>query len=293
MVSRRQLWALVALTLMWGINWPMMKLSLRELSPLYFRALTMSCGALWLGLFFRARGIRMLPQTLDEWRHVVLLGLPNMLGWHTAAILGVKELSSGRAAVLGFTMPVWTVLLGVVWLGDRPTRRVVLASAAVLAAVGLLLSHEISQLSGRPMGVLWMLGAALLWAGGTLMMRHRPTTLPVQALTVWMMALASMVLWGLAVALEPTPAWQFSLAMWGSLAYGVLINYGFAQIIWFGLARDLPPATSVMSIMAVPLIGTLTATVIVGEVPHWQDYAAMVFVVTAIGAVLLPPRKTP
>jgi drug/metabolite transporter (DMT)-like permease len=73
----------------------------------------------------------------------------------------------------------------------------------------------------------------------------------------------------------------------------VLINYGFAQIIWFGLARDLPPATSVMSIMAVPLIGTLTATVIVGEVPHWQDYAAMVFVVTAIGAVLLPPRKTP
>ena len=77
--------------------------------------------------------------------------------------------------------------------------------------------------------------------------------------------------------------------MWASLAYGVLINYGFAQIIWSGLARNLPPATSAMSVMAVPLVGTLSATVIVGEWPHWQDCVAMVFVMAAIAAVLLPP----
>ena len=45
--------------------------------------------------------------------------------------------------------------------------------------------------------------------------------------------------------------------MWVSLLYGVLINYGFAQLIWFGMARTLPPATSAMSIMAIPLVGTL------------------------------------
>jgi drug/metabolite transporter (DMT)-like permease len=32
---------LIALTLIWGSNWPMMKLSLREVGPLWFRALTM------------------------------------------------------------------------------------------------------------------------------------------------------------------------------------------------------------------------------------------------------------
>ena len=68
-ISRRQVWALVALTLMWGVNWPMMKLSLRELTPMYFRAITMTGGALWLYLFFRARGIRMAPQGA-EWRAV-------------------------------------------------------------------------------------------------------------------------------------------------------------------------------------------------------------------------------
>ena len=78
--------------------------------------------------------------------------------------------------------------------------------------------------------------------------------------------------------------------MWISLAYGALVNYGFAQIIWTGLARNLPPATSAMSVMAVPMVGTLAATVIVGEWPHWQDFAAIVFVMAAIAAVLMPPR---
>ncbi|MDZ4145940.1 MAG: DMT family transporter [Burkholderiales bacterium] len=290
MITRRQLWALVALTLMWGINWPMMKLSLREVTPLYFRAITMTGGALWLCLFYRLRGVRLRPAA-TEWRTIVTLGAPNMLGWHWFSILGVKELASGRAAILGFTMPIWTVLLGALVFRERLTRRAALAAAAVAITVGLLVSDELLALTGRPMGIVWMELGALCWAVGTLMMRRTKITLPVEALTVWMMVLSALCLWGIAFASEPVPSLRFSGAMWMSLAYGVIINYGFAQIIWFGLARDLPPATSAMSIMAVPLIGTLSATLIVGEWPSWHDYVAIVFVMAAIAAVLLPTRK--
>ncbi len=290
-VSRRQLLALAALTLMWGVNWPMMKLSLREISPLYFRALTMTGGAIWLYLFYRARGVRLSVQP-QEWRHVLLLGAPNMLGWHWVSILGVQELASGRAAILGFTMPVWTVLIGVLVLGERLTRRVAFAAVAVSIAIGLLVSHEFTALTGRPMGIIWMELGAVLWAIGTLLMRRTRFTLPVEALTVWMMIVSAACLWVIAGVSEPPPRLQVSGWMWLSLAYGVLINYGFAQIIWFGLARDLPPATSAMSIMAVPLIGTLSATFIVGEWPYWQDFAAIGFVSAAIAAVLLPPRRS-
>jgi len=124
-----------------------------------------------------------------------------------------------------------------------------------------------------------------------LLMRRAHLTIPMETLTVWMLILASVCLWLFAAALAPWPAWQFSAPMWGSLAYGALINYGFAQIIWFGLARHLPPATSAMSIMAIPLIGTASATLIVGEVPGWQDAAAMLCVMAAIAAVLLPSRS--
>jgi drug/metabolite transporter (DMT)-like permease len=288
MLSRGQTWGLVALTLMWGVNWPVMKLSLQELTPLYFRAVTMTGGALWLLAFYHWRGVRLQPVG-REWRSIVTLGLPNLLGWHTLAIFGVAALASGRAAILGFTMPVWTVLLGALFFGERLTRRSTFAALAVAAAVALLLNDELAAMAGRPVGVLVMLGAAISWAIGTLMMRRATLTLPVEAITVWMMLLAAAVLWLLALAFEPWPDWAFTPRMWGLLAYGVFMNYGFAQIIWFSLARHLPPATSAMSVMMVPLIGTASATVIAGEWPRWTDGVAVVCVMTAIAAVLVPP----
>ncbi|TSE31858.1 putative cystine transporter YijE [Tepidimonas charontis] len=186
-------------------------------------------------------------------------------------------------------MPVWTVLLGALFFGQPLTRRSSLAALAVVAAVGLLLADELGALAGRPIGVAVMLGAAISWAIGTLMMRRAQLTLPVEALTVWMMLLTAAALWALALTFEPWPRWQFSPRMWGLLAYGVLMNYGFAQIIWFSLARHLLPATSAMSVMMVPLIGTISATFIAGEWPRWTDGVAMVCVMAAIATVLLPP----
>jgi drug/metabolite transporter (DMT)-like permease len=251
----------------------------------------MTCGALSLYGFYRVHGLRMLPVG-REWRSVITLGLPNILGWHTVSILGVRELASGRAAILGFTMPIWTVLFGVLFLGETLTRRVAFAALAVAVAIALLTSTEFTALSGHPLGIVWMELAAVFWAIGTLMMRRAHLTLPVETLTVWMMLLASLCLWVIAGLSEPWPTWQFSAPMWASLVYGSLINYGFAQIIWSGLARNLPPTTSAMSVMAVPMVGTLMATVIVGEWPHWQDFVAIVFVMAAIAAVLMP-RRTP
>jgi drug/metabolite transporter (DMT)-like permease len=123
------------------------------------------------------------------------------------------------------------------------------------------------------------------------MMRRARLTLPIEALTVWMMLLTSLCLWVMAWVFEPVPSFEFSTGMWWALLYGVTMNYGFAQIIWFSLARHLPPATSAMSVMAVPLIGTGSATLIVGEWPRWEDFLAAAFVISAIAAVLLPPKR--
>ena len=286
-VTRRQLVGLVLLTLMWGLNWPIMKLALRELGPLHFRALTMGLGAVALALWFGALGLRMLPRGRREWRDVLVLGLPNILGWHAFSIIGVAHLPAGRAAILGFTMPVWTVLLSVLFYRERLTARLLLAVCAVLLGITLLLWSELAALAGRPAGIAWMQGAAFCWALGTIWMRRAELTLPAETLVVWMMIWSALAIQVLAVWLEPAQAWSFSLPVWVSLVWSVLINYGVAQVIWFALARQLPASTSAMSVMAVPLVGVLSAPLIVGEWPNWHDLAAMVSVVVAIGAVLL------
>ncbi len=286
----RDLLLLVALTLMWGINWPMMKFSLRELSPLWFRAWTMSGGALLLLAFFAWRGVNLrLPRA--QWLAVAWLALPNILGWHGLSIVGLSSLPSGRAAILGFTMPVWTVLVAVLLGEQRLSRRVFISVVAATAAVGLLAAHELNTLAGKPVAVLWMQGAAFSWALGTVLMRRSQLGLPTESVTVWMMLMGSVCFWVIAGLIEPFPAVDgLSVGLWWSLLYGVVLNYGYAQVIWFGMAKRLPPSASAFSIMAVPVVGTITATFIVGEVPRTTDWAAALCVTVAIAAALIPTR---
>ena len=291
-LSPRDLALLALLTLVWGVNWPMMKLALREITPLWFRAVTMAGGALALLVFFRARGVSMrLPRA--EVGRVVWLALPNIVGWHFFSIIGLHELASGRAAILGFTMPVWTVLIGVLLAHERMTGRLWVAVVGAAAAVALLSAQELTQLAGRPIGVLWMQLAALCWALGILLMRRTRTTLSTEAVTVWMMLIGGAFFWCVAPWFEPLPApTRFSSAMWGALLYGMLLNYGYAQVLWFGMARHLPPSASAFSVMAVPLVGTLSAAAIVGETPRPADWLAALAITVAIASALLPRPPT-
>ena len=130
--------ALALLTLMWGVNWPVMKLGLREMTPLMFRAVTMSGGFVLLFIWYRLRGARLMLAQGELWR-VAMLAAPNIVGWHALSIFGVEALASGRAAIVGFTMPIWTVLLSVVLFGERMQPRIWFATACAALAVVLLL----------------------------------------------------------------------------------------------------------------------------------------------------------
>lgn len=286
MLSPRALLALAILTVSWGLNWPIMKLSLRELSPIHFRALTMTGGVLLLALFYRSRGVRLEMSRADLPR-VLLLALPNIVGWHLLSIFGVQALASGRAAILGFTMPAITALLSAAVFREPMTRRLWAGTGLATAAVGLLVANELGHMAGRPQGIAWMLAAATSWAIGTILLRRVQVGLSTEALTVWMMGLACPLLWSLAIGLEPAPSWRFSTTMWLALAWGAAVNYGFAQIIWFGIARSLPPAASALSIMAVPLIGLGGSLFITSERPLAADYVAAALIVAALATVLL------
>ena len=50
---------------------------------------------------------------------------------------------------------------------------------------------------------------------------------------------------------------------------------------------SMPPVASTISVMLIPVLGTFSGAWMLGEALHWQDFAAMVLMVVAIGAVLL------
>jgi drug/metabolite transporter (DMT)-like permease len=288
-LSRRQLILLVLLTLAWGINWPIMKVGVADFPPLSFRALS-----IWLGIPVLGAAMLLMKVPFfvprEKYRELFWLAFSNMFVWHGLIILAVKNLSSGRAAILGYTMPIFSALFGAWFFGNQLQRRSWLGVAAAALGVSLLLWHELTNLSGRPIGVLCALAAAATWAVGTQKLRN--TTMPVATLTIsfWMTVMTAVVMTALSAAFE-MPQWKAPSAVsWASILYNAVIIFGFAHAAWFFLARSLPPIASTLSVMMIPILGVFTGALGLGEVLHWQDWAAVVLMVVAIASVLAPAR---
>ncbi|MCS6944958.1 MAG: DMT family transporter [Sutterellaceae bacterium] len=293
-LSSRDLLLLTALTLAWGLNWPVMKYGVAELPPLYFRALCIGGGLAALWAWARATGVP-LAVAPGRWGAIVRLAVPNAIVWHLLVIVALKMLPAGRSAILGYTMPVWVVVTGLLFFGERPTPRQALGVTAALVGTLLLLSSELRAIAGAPAGTLLMLTAAAAWGYGTHLMRRELREMPTLVLTFWMLAMTFAVMLAASLVFE-WQAWRWPLAgEWGSIVYNMLAAIAFCHVAWSHLARTLPPVASAISVMMIPVLGVFSAVWFLGERPLWQDYLALVLIVLAMASVLLPgrPRAAP
>ena len=266
-----------------------MKTGVMGYPPLGFRALSMWFGLPVLWLVLRVQKI---PFTVArrDWRELGTLTVTNMLVWHVLAILAIQALSSGRAAILGYTMPIFSALWGLALYGQRLAPRQLAGIGAAALGVTLLLWHELGTIAGRPIAALGMLGAAAVWALGTQRLRHTRIAVPTLAIVFWMTLITTLAMTLLAVGLEHSRWTAPGPETWGAIAYNAVMIFGFAQAIWLVLARDLPPIASTMSVMLIPVLGTLSGAWWLGERLHWQDGAAIVLLGIAIAAVMWPQR---
>jgi drug/metabolite transporter (DMT)-like permease len=288
-IDRQQFALLALVTLTWGFNWPMLKIGVTGFPPLTFRSMSMALSLPLLYAIVRHMRIplRMPQAALPE---LAKLTLTNMLVWHVVAIIAVQALTSGRAAILGYTMPIFSALWGAALYQQRLSRRHSLGIAAAALGVGCLLWHELAQFEGRPWGALGMLFAAAVWALGTQQLRRSRLQLPTLAIVWWMTVATTVVMILLACVFESERWAAPSAAVWFAILYNAVLIFGLAQPAWLVLARGLPPTASTLSVMLIPVLGTFSGAWLLNERLHWQDGAAIVLMLVAIASVLWPNR---
>jgi len=288
-LNTRQALMLVALTLVWGLNWPVMKIGVTGYPPLTFRTLSLWIGTPLLGLGLLAlRTPLAIPRAY--WRDLFGLGLTNMFIWHALMVLAVQRLSSGRAAILGYSMPIFAAVFGALLFGERLRPRAWAGVAAAALGVLLLLWHELSNLAGRPLGVVMALFGAAVWSIGTHKMRRHRIPVSTPAIVFWMTAMSTCIMTMLAWLFERAQWTAPPAPVWGAILYNGLLIFSIAQVVWFTLARALPPVASSLSVMMIPILGVFSGAWWLGEALHWQDWAAMALMVLAIASVLWPSR---
>jgi len=285
---------LVALSLGWGLNWPIMKVVIGEMAPMHFRTLCLVAGAGGLFCVARASGLQIRVRR-EQWLRLAVIGIVNMTGWNIFAIYGVSLMASGRAAILGYTMPVWGVLLSA-WLLDEPvTRRRALGVGLGICGMLVLMGSELQAVGRSPLGALCMAAAALSWALATVIMKRWPVDLPTSSLTAWQMLIGVVPILGIALAFESGPFNPFALSFWPMLGalYNVFVAFIFCYWAWTKIAIQAPVGVSSLAVMMVPVIGVFSSALAFREMPQWPDYIALGLVVGSLATVMLPPRSDP
>ena len=281
---------IAVVTLLWGCNWPVLKMGVPEVPPLTFRAITLPFSAFGLLAIARFAGdsIR-LPRQM--WGKVAMLALFNCTGWNGLLLFGLQQLPAGRAVILAFTMPAWSTLFTLLMLHEPLSRRKMLGLFLGMLGMGLLLIDDFRHLGRAPVAALMILGASISWALGIVLVRKWKLPLSQTVVSGWMILVGWVPLVILAPFFGRVVLHDISGAAWFSLLYNVFLAGTLAHWAFYRLARALPVAVSSMSSLPVPIVGVLSGMLLLGERPGMSEWVALLLVVAAMVAVLWTPRS--
>jgi drug/metabolite transporter (DMT)-like permease len=263
---RRALVLMGSVVFFWGINWPIMKVGLGYMPPLWFALLRVLLGAACMFALLAMLGRLRLPGR-DDMPVLISVGIFQVAGITALMHLGLQYVEAGRSAMLIYTTPLWTAPLAALVLNERFSARkaigllIGLAGIAVLFRPGGFDFTDGSALVGSGLLVL----AAMISAAVIVHMRARGKTVSVFEQVPWQMLLGGVLLIPFTLAVEGMPAFGFSLPLAAILAYNSVIGAAFCMWAYVTVMRDLPATTTAVASLATPVVGVLSSVAFLGE----------------------------
>ncbi len=286
--------ALLATALCWGFNWPIVKIMLATNTPWSLRAAGVTGGALVLTAAARVRGLSLaIPRR--HWHAVAIAGLLNVAIFNICVVFAQLTMPTSRAAILTFTMPLWTTLFAWWFLGETidTRRRIALTIGAAGLAVLSLPFWPIIATGGIPFGLVYVLGAAISWALGTVWLKAHPIDAPALTVTAWQVITAAAICIICMLTFETPHLDLTRRPQLLAFLYHILLPQGLAYILWFGLVRRIPASTVSLGTLLVPVFGVLGSVLLLGDWPTHLDLAGLALIVAAVALDQLRPAQSP
>src|SRR5262245_51904371 len=285
--NRRALLMLLTVVVTWGLTWPVNKVLVASVPPLWTVALRSAIAT--AVLFGVALGRRRLawPPRADL---PVLLGIAllHMVGFTALSAWGLGAVPAGRTAVLAYTTPLWVAPGASLFLGEALTPRRVTGVAVGLAGLVVLFNPLTLDWTDRRvvLGNLAVLGAAFLWAVSILQIRgHRWRSTPFD-LVPWETLVATAILIPMAMAGPPLRDASWSAPLVAMLLFVSIPGTALAYWAAAMASRDLPAVTTALGLLATPVVSIAASTLWLGEplTPSLALACALVLAGTALGA---------
>jgi drug/metabolite transporter (DMT)-like permease len=258
--AQRSRWLLALLVLIWGVSWPVVKIGVTAVPPIWFACLRYVVGTAGLVVIVAARGELIVPPRSD-WKLIAVSGVLQMALYSALTALALARLPPGRSSVLAFSTPLWVVPLSVWWLGEQVAWRRGVGVGAGLAGVVVIASPALqSTARGQLVPYILLVGAAAGWAVSIVFVRAHRFQASALSLAPWQMLVAALLLLPCAIVVDGAlpPLTRRGLA---SLAYVGPLATAFAYWAVVEVGRHVRATTISVTLLAVPSVGVLVSAV--------------------------------
>lgn len=281
---------LAGLSIVWGVNWPIMKIVVSEIPVWWFRSACLVFGGTGLMAIAILTGAKIVPRQRDI-VPMIATSLYAIIGWHVCAGFGVSMMESGRAVIIAFTMPVWAALFATWLLGERLSRTTIFGLGLGLAGLAALIGPDLAVVGAAPLGAILMLGSALSWGLGTVLFKRFAWSIPVVSNMAWQLLFAAIPVTLIAAVTSPfpDPAVLSPEVLW-SLAYVLLLPMTFGQWAYFQIVGMFPASIAALGTLAIPVVGVISGAIILDEAVGIREISALVLISAALTMILLVPH---
>ncbi len=287
--------------LLWAGNAVVGRLMVGQVPPLTLNFLRWVLAlALLLPLAWRA--LLPLARIRERWPYLLAIGTLGVGAYNSLQYLALVTSTPINVTLVASSLPVWTVLVGALFYGVRPTRREGVGAALGLAGVALVVSRgawETLVAVRFVPGDLYVLLAVIGWAFYSWLLARPPAHMRGDQRPDWdwsgllliqtLFGLTGSTLFMAAEQAAGAPAIHWS---WGVAAALLYVALGASLLAYrcYGLAvAQAGPALAAVFTNLTPLIAAVLSALVLGESP--RPYHALAFVLI-VGGIVVSSRKT-
>jgi drug/metabolite transporter (DMT)-like permease len=287
-VKGKLLASLFAVYVIWGSTYLAMGICVTELPPMMMAALRFAAAGIVLIAVALRSGAKLPP--IRDWLRAAPVGALLFVGGNGFIAIAEQTVSTGGAAVVAATMPLWIGVLGR-FFGTTATPRE--WASLVIGFIGVVVLMGGPSLAGAHVHIVLLILAPICWALGSLLARRTKdiggehATLIGPALQMLTGAVALFI-----VAMLRRETWPAHAST--NVYLSLLYLFTFGSVIGFTaygwLLRNARPVVATSYAYVNPVLAVLLGAALRGEPLGWTTVVANVLIVTAVILALRKPR---
>lgn len=272
----------LAVAFFWGLNFVLIKVALTDIPPFFLAALRFAVAAV---------PVLFLPKPPVGWRMMVAISGTLFLGQFAFLFPAMTVGLPAGLASIGLQIQVFmTIGIAAVVLDETPTKRQIAGGAVALAGL-ILVGMTVGSNGVTVAGFVLLLLSALAWAIGNVLLR-RAGQVDMSSMIAWLSLLPPIPFLLLSLIFEGPGRIADAVAgtTWvtvGAVLYIGVVSTTFGYAGWGHLLKLYPAATAAPFSLLVPVSGTLSAALLLGETFGPVRLAGMVLIFVGLGILVL------